>query len=302
MNNVRKRMYARQWARRGLLGAGLVLAAGAQAAGVYPGPNYYGAWASASANSASAQDSITNTSGPPENGTPNGLLQAGAAASLSPVYYLGKVSGSVSAGGNAYIGRLGGIANASGVNGCDSPAFQGPCLGSSSYTEFYDQFHLTGAPDGTPVTIQFSLTTSGTVQGTGGWGYFASLSDGWNATGNSDSSGGTTPTVNLDIFQSHSWTATYYVGSNYPLYGSMNMGVGERTCLPTCTSGTAITLDLSHTTLASAMILTPGNFQLVSASGYDYINPVPIPAAAWLFGPGLLGLVGVARRKRRATG
>ena len=27
-------------------------------------------------------------------------------------------------------------------------------------------------------------------------------------------------------------------------------------------------------------------------------NPVPVPAAVWLFGPGLLGLVGVARRKR----
>ena len=28
-------------------------------------------------------------------------------------------------------------------------------------------------------------------------------------------------------------------------------------------------------------------------------NPVPVPAAVWLFGSGLIGLVGVARRKRR---
>jgi len=27
-------------------------------------------------------------------------------------------------------------------------------------------------------------------------------------------------------------------------------------------------------------------------------NPVPVPAAIWLFGSGLLGLVGIARRKR----
>jgi len=27
-------------------------------------------------------------------------------------------------------------------------------------------------------------------------------------------------------------------------------------------------------------------------------NPVPVPAAVWLFGSGLIGLVGVARRKR----
>ena len=30
-------------------------------------------------------------------------------------------------------------------------------------------------------------------------------------------------------------------------------------------------------------------------------SPVPIPAAAWLFGSGLLGLIGIARRKRATT-
>lgn len=30
-----------------------------------------------------------------------------------------------------------------------------------------------------------------------------------------------------------------------------------------------------------------------------HLEPVPVPAAAWLFGSGLLGLVGVARRKAR---
>jgi hypothetical protein len=32
----------------------------------------------------------------------------------------------------------------------------------------------------------------------------------------------------------------------------------------------------------------------------DYVSAVPVPAAAWLFGSGLLGLVGVARRKSRS--
>ncbi|MGB5717302.1 MAG: VPLPA-CTERM sorting domain-containing protein, partial [Gammaproteobacteria bacterium] len=41
------------------------------------------------------------------------------------------------------------------------------------------------------------------------------------------------------------------------------------------------------------------NFEGTFGSTED-INPVPIPAAAWLFGSGLLGLVGMARRKRAA--
>lgn len=42
----------------------------------------------------------------------------------------------------------------------------------------------------------------------------------------------------------------------------------------------------------------------IHVQGYDtggsesFINNVPVPAAVWLFGSGLLGLVGVARRKR----
>ena len=30
------------------------------------------------------------------------------------------------------------------------------------------------------------------------------------------------------------------------------------------------------------------------------LTPVPVPAAAWLFGSGLLGLAGLARRNRRS--
>ena len=35
-------------------------------------------------------------------------------------------------------------------------------------------------------------------------------------------------------------------------------------------------------------------------ANFDFVAPVPVPAAVWLFGSGLLGLVGVARRKKSA--
>ena len=41
-----------------------------------------------------------------------------------------------------------------------------------------------------------------------------------------------------------------------------------------------------------------GLTSFISLSGVA--SPVPVPAAAWLFGSGLLGLIGVARRKERA--
>lgn len=45
------------------------------------------------------------------------------------------------------------------------------------------------------------------------------------------------------------------------------------------------------------------DFGISSTSGFNYLGTattvVPIPAAAWLLGPGLLGLIGVARRKRQ---
>lgn len=65
-------------------------------------------------------------------------------------------------------------------------------------------------------------------------------------------------------------------------------------------SGTSI-LSISTTTGAGSVLLNYAGHGLGAAYGTSFIEeaapPVPIPAAAWLFGSGLLGLVGVARRK-----
>jgi hypothetical protein len=44
-------------------------------------------------------------------------------------------------------------------------------------------------------------------------------------------------------------------------------------------------------------IIGSGDFTFAAAAA----SPVPIPAAVWLFGSGLLGLIGVARRRRQAA-
>lgn len=53
------------------------------------------------------------------------------------------------------------------------------------------------------------------------------------------------------------------------------------------------TIDLSVNTLYDFPDVTNGAITLENA----IVNAVPVPAAVWLFGSGLIGLIGVARRK-----
>ena len=55
------------------------------------------------------------------------------------------------------------------------------------------------------------------------------------------------------------------------------------------------------TTLSFSVPMTQGDVVAMFAEGeIDVVSPIPIPAAAWLFGSGLLGLIGIARRKKAA--
>ena len=51
------------------------------------------------------------------------------------------------------------------------------------------------------------------------------------------------------------------------------------------------------TTLSFSLPMTQGDVVAMFAEGELDVSAIPIPAAAWLFGSGLLGLFGIARRK-----
>jgi len=49
-----------------------------------------------------------------------------------------------------------------------------------------------------------------------------------------------------------------------------------------------------------APFATEGGADFVSYSLAGNVSAVPVPAAIWLFGTGLIGLAGIARRKTQA--
>ena len=76
--------------------------------------------------------------------------------------------------------------------------------------------------------------------------------------------------------------------STYIGLGSVNIGVSQNASLFTNeTDG-----DNGFVNNRSGLVRTAGTVRVT----YDY-TVVPVPAAAWLFGSGLIGLIGVARHK-----
>ncbi len=61
-----------------------------------------------------------------------------------------------------------------------------------------------------------------------------------------------------------------------------------------------ISMDYDNTATLSRFVL-PVGASLTSSSGHLYTtSTIPVPPAVWLFGSGLLGLIGIARRKKAA--
>jgi len=89
-----------------------------------------------------------------------------------------------------------------------------------------------------------------------------------------------------------------------PLYGAHGLDINE----DGTTLFTTLKLDLSDSTrngigyidadTGDAVII--GVDGATNLHGLVYVSSIPVPAAVWLFGSGLLGLIGISRRKKAA--
>jgi hypothetical protein len=156
------------------------------------------------------------------------------------------------------------------------------------------------APAGTPVNIRFDLTLDGSVVGYGGYNVSASGNAGTGtAVSYSNSTGGTVGAFNFAVHEVMSFNRTFLVGTTYSLSTSLSMGALMRGIGP---GPYGIDVDFLDTLIMQGTVLSSGlgPLQLLGESGRDYfLTPVPVPAAGWLLGTGLLALSRVRRKNRR---
>jgi hypothetical protein len=93
------------------------------------------------------------------------------------------------------------------------------------------------------------------------------------------------------------WTATNETPTPFNLTGSSQFRLGISTDAGVSWSG-----DISTSPAGTNALNVTFSDGTVLSVDVQVVPAIPVPAAVWLFGSGLIGLVGVARRKARAPG
>jgi hypothetical protein len=114
-----------------------------------------------------------------------------------------------------------------------------------------------------------------------------------------------TATGNAATIDFSGWSVTWNGIADIPMgagaWGTNAEGVADVTCGVDCGDGDSYTLTYTGRVPAG----DPSSFGNVAyrlnlTGTVSAPSAIPVPAAVWLFGSGLVGLVGVARRKKTA--
>ena len=190
-------------------------------------------------------------------------------------------------------------------------------------TLFASAIALTAMAGSTAANADITITSmdfganyaaTGTITDSGPWGSFDSIDpfflQPWTVTQASDvitnSNGVTFSDTGLGAYDFSADIANMKdhqvaVGTYFDFGGSNSIAV---LAVFDCTSGTGCTgASIGADGNPFGGMQTPpfpGMLPLFNGTGTLIPSPAPVPAAVWLFGSGLLGLVGVARRRKQA--
>ena len=178
-----------------------------------------------------------------------------------------------------------------------------PAAGAGSWWAFPDSSLYLGIESFNGLIVGTAQSASGSHTGAPDGTESPAIDKAWQAFGNTGmlettsptnivSASGNTATLNF-MGIAVDWNGIDAISIYEPLAG--DTGFASVTCAVDCGLGDTYMLDYSGHTNLSDPGKDGGVPFLIHLEGT--ITAVPIPAAVWLFGSGLLGLVGMARRK-----
>ena len=138
------------------------------------------------------------------------------------------------------------------------------------------------------------------------WSFFGNMGSHYSASATTVlSQSGNTATIDMS-----GWTVTWNGIPSIPMgsgaWGSNAEGTADITCGVDCGDGDSYTLDYTATVPMGdasgfgGVAYTLSLVGTISGGAITAASAVPVPAAVWLFGSGLVGLAGVARRRKAA--